>query len=482
MSQGIGFTSSRLTGIALAMLLISAPWAHAQEADVVSKTKQTEKEERVDEFGDAFSEAFDETWNEDAWSDDDWGEQEDSTSAFTVSGFGELALGTRLSRDPALNSFHTLRDARVQFRGDYALKASSFSSKVDLWYDGVKSEWESQIRELAWQGGLSTLLPSSWGESAKWAQAFDLKIGRQVLTWGTGDYVFLNDLFPKDYQSFFAGRDDEYLKAPSTAIKVSGYFSLANVDVVYMPEFEPDVGITGEIFSFYSPQLGHNIAPAFTVSGENRPTDSELALRVYKSISGVELAAYGYKGYTKQPTAFDSNGLPRYSEMNAFGASAVGPFGKGIANAEYVFYDSREESSGDNPFVANDQSRFLVGYSQELFPNVTGALQWYTEAIHDADRLDRTAQSPERLQEKYRHWVTTRVTWLALRQTLTLNAFLFYSPSDEDGYLKATAIYSPTDKWQVRGGLNLFAGNEPYTFWSQFEDASNAYVAFRYFY
>ena len=59
----------------------------------------------------------------------------------------------------------------------------------------------STVRELAWQGNLSGL--------GEWGNAFDVKIGQQVLTWGTGDYVFLNDLFPKDYPSFFAGRSDD---------------------------------------------------------------------------------------------------------------------------------------------------------------------------------------------------------------------------------------------------------------------------------
>ncbi|MHC4544612.1 MAG: hypothetical protein ACYSYL_08810, partial [Planctomycetota bacterium] len=43
----------------------------------------------------------------------------------------------------------------------------------------------------------------------------DLKVGRQILTWGTGDLIFINDMFPKDWKSFFIGRDTEYLKAPS---------------------------------------------------------------------------------------------------------------------------------------------------------------------------------------------------------------------------------------------------------------------------
>jgi hypothetical protein len=419
-------------------------------------------------------------WDDNNWAENDWAETE--SNALTFSGFGELAIGNRMQRDMALDTQSTLRDARLQLRADYALSASSLSSKVDVFYDGVKKRWQSQVRELAWQGNLRELLPQSVAGNATWANAFDMKIGRQVLTWGTGDYVFLNDLFPKDYQSFFSGRDDEYLKAPSTALKLSGYFELANMDVVYMPQFEPDIGITGEVFSFYSPQAQQNIAPAFSVVDENRPTNREIALRVYKTVSSIELAAYGYVGYSKQPTAFDMSGRPRYSKMNAYGVSAVAPIGSGIANAEYVFYNSTEDTDGSNPFIPNDQSRFLLGYSQELVANVTAGVQWYTEYTHDAARLDRTVGTLETLQEKYRHWATARLTWMALRQTLNVNGFIFYSPSDNDAYLKATVTYSPTDKWQIRSGINLFGGDNPFTFWGQFEDASNAYVAYRYFY
>lgn len=449
-------------------------WADFGTFDAVDVSEEQQKaSEANDEFSDAFSSD---------WGDASWSSESDTNDAPSLSGFAEIAIGNRFSSDPALDTRSTLRDARIQLRSDYKLPTSSFSGKVDFWYDGVKRQWESQVRELAWQGSLSSVFSGADVDGPTWAQAFDLKIGRQVLTWGTGDYVFLNDLFPKDYQSFFAGRDDEYLKAPSTAVKLSGYFNIANIDLVYMPEFEPDIGITGEVFSFYNPQAKLNVAPAFTVSDQNRPNNSELALRIYRNIAGVEFAAYGYRGFTKQPTAFDENGQPRYSKMNAFGTSAVTPLGKGIANAEYVFYNSIEDVDGTNPFIANDQSRFLLGYSQELVPNVMGAVQWYTEYTHDSEGLDRLFDTPESVQEKYRHWVTTRLTWMALRQTLTLNGFLFYSPSDDDGYLKTTITYSPTDKWQIRGGFNLFKGNQPFTFWGQFEDASNAYVAYRYFF
>jgi len=480
---GIALLAIVLLGISVSTPVYSQALQNEIAQDVPAKTEQIDNPEPASDDS-LENEGWDdnswgnEGWSDDNWDSEDWGEQDNSATAYTLSGFVELAAGNRVATDAAIDASSTLRDARVQLRADYALAASKLSFRGDAWYDGVKHQREFQIRELAWQGNLAAL--------GQWGNAFDLKIGQQVLTWGTGDYVFLNDLFPKDYQSFFSGRDDEYLKAPSASIKLSGYWEAINIDVVVTPEFEPDIGITGEVFSFFSPQADENIAPAYTVSNENTPSGSEVALRAHRtfssSIGSIEAALYGYRGYTKQPTAVDELGAPRYSRLNAICASVVMPLGKGIANAEYAYYRSVEDSEGTDPSVSNSQSRFLLGYSQEVMANVTGAVQWYTEAIQHHDSLLTHSLYPEYEQEAYRHWVTGRITWQAWRQTLTINSFLFYSPTDNDGYLKASASYSPTDKWQVRGGVNLFSGEETHTFFAQFEDASNVYFAFRYFY
>ena len=78
------------------------------------------------------------------------------------------------------------------------------------------------------------------------ADFMDVKLGRQILTWGTGDLLFINDMFSKDWNSFFIGRDEEYLKAPSDAIKSSFFSSAINVDLVITPHFDADRYIDGE--------------------------------------------------------------------------------------------------------------------------------------------------------------------------------------------------------------------------------------------
>ena len=50
-----------------------------------------------------------------------------------------------------------------------------------------------------------------------------MRAGRQIITWGLGDLIFINDVFPKDYEAFFSGRPMEYMKKGVDGVKI-GYY------------------------------------------------------------------------------------------------------------------------------------------------------------------------------------------------------------------------------------------------------------------
>ena len=144
--------------------------------------------------------------------------------------------------------------------------------------------------------------------------------------------------------------------------------------------------------------------------------------------------------------------------MNAYGASIRLPLGPGLANAETSYYDSRD---------GNDQLRFLLGYEWEARRNFTVGLQYYLEQ-HDAT--------------DNRHILTNRLTYRAGRDKHTWSLFTFYSPSDDDFYLRPTYSYRHSDQWSFTVGTNLFDGRDEDTFFGQFTDASNAYLRVRFHY
>lgn len=139
-----------------------------------------------------------------------------------LSGFFEVRAGSRVKEDPVQDDAG-LAEARIQLSYDRSvaelLPRGRFRLTTDLLFDALdddrgtvdldSGEGFVDLREL-WV----SLTPLSF---------MDAKAGRQVLTWGTGNLIFLNDLFPKDYRSFFLGRDLDYLKAPSDAVTASLY-------------------------------------------------------------------------------------------------------------------------------------------------------------------------------------------------------------------------------------------------------------------
>ena len=307
----------------------------------------------------------------------------------------------------------------------------------------------------------------------------ELKAGRQILTWGTGDYIFINDLFPKDYKSFFTGRDDEYLKAPSDALKTSIYTDAFNLDFVYTPRFNPDRFIDGKGLSYFNPQTGGLTGEEAVIVPHERNEwfgDSEIALRLYRDIKGYGLALYGYHGFWKSPVGFDPQaGTATFPRLSVYGLSVRGTVWKGIGNFEMGYYDSGRTEAARN-LSSNSQLRYLAGYEQELAKDFTAGC-----SITGADaaiRLRRTLPGMQAADE-FRHVITLRLTKLLLYQNLKLSLFTFYSPSDQDGYIRPNVHYKITDHWSAEGGANIFAGRKDHTFFGQFKNDTNVYSGVR---
>lgn len=404
----------------------------------------------------------------DPWDDDEWA---DETEVSRWNGFVEAGLGSRFSSDPLTESRNTLEELRLRVESEWRPGRVTLSFKGDAAIDGVESDLTGEIRDLS--------AAFTIGDST------DIRIGRQVQTWGTGDLLFLNDLFPKDFVSFFSGRDDEYLKAPGDAVRVTRFFAPVNVDFVWTPVFEPDEYLTGERFSFFFPPAGGNVAPKPPLSA-GRPdktlSNGEFALRLFKTVEGREYAAYAYRGYFKQPTALTPSLQPTFAPLTSVGASARQPLGRGLVNVEASYYWSRDDGDGGNPLLPNDQLRLLAGYEWEAKTNFTVGLQYYLEWTQDYETLIANSPFPELEPEEFRHLLTNRLTWRAGRDKHTISLFSFFSPSDSDFYLRPAYTYRHNDQWSVVAGGNLFGGDDSHTFFNQLRDASNIYLRVRFHY
>ena len=400
-----------------------------------------------------------------------------------LSGFWEVRGGVRVQDDPVEDRV-SLAETRLQlsydqYLADY-LPRGQFHITSDFIFDATVDDHDDVDLEDG-EGWID--LRELW-LSLTPVDFMDVKAGRQILTWGTGNLIFLNDLFPKDYQSFFLGRDVEYLKAPSDAVKASLYSEVANVDIVYTPKFDPDRYIDGSRISFYDPALGR-------LRGENNPmeverpdkwfTDDELAARLYRNVGAYELAAYGYNGFWKEPAGMDpATGQRTFPDLTVLGASVRGPVMYGIGNAEFSWYDSRDDRDGTDPFVQNSEMRLLLGYEQEVATDLTLGFQYYLNYMMDYDNYKKGLTPGAFARDEARHWITVDFTQELMAQNqLVLSLFVFYSLSESDFYFRPRVTYDVTDNWKIQVGGNIFTGKQE-TFFGQFEENSNVYAAVRY--
>ncbi len=396
-------------------------------------------------------------------------------------GFWELRGGLRLQPDPHEKSA-SIGEARLQLEVEPSLGAATFKITADFIYDPVLDRPSIQLE--AGQGWFDlreanlSLSPLTF---------MDLKLGRQILTWGTGDFMFINDLFPKDWQAFFIGRDENYLKAPSDAVKISLYAPVANLDVVFSPRFDPDRFIRGTRISYFNPGLGELAGRDAVIDADLPETwmeDAEWAARVSRNIQAYELAVYGYWGYWKSPGGVEpATGKAIFPRLSVYGASVRGPLGRGIGNLEFGVYDSREDRSGYDPWKNNSEFRFLAGYETDwprIARDLTLGFQYYVEWLADYDAYRRSLPAALPARDEVRHVVTARLVKLLMNQNLALSLFAFYSPSDADAYIRPRANYKIDDHWTAEVGGNLFAGSSKKTFFGQFRRNTNAYLAIRY--
>ena len=341
--------------------------------------------------------------------------------------------------------------------------------KGDFILDHVAEEFDVDLRE--------TYLDYTTGN-------FDFRLGRQIVTWGVGDLLFINDVFPKDYVSFFSGRPLEYLKIGSDALRTSYSSELVNTEFIVIPFFEPNNLPTPERFLFFDPFADvpsrEKEEPATTLE------NTQLALRVYRRIKGFDVSAYAYRGFWLTPRmkpddlSSPTGVITFYPELSVYGLSAQGSALGGVLSFETGYYQSREDERGKDPFIPNSQIRFLIGYQRQIWEDFTLGAQYYGEIMKAYSVYLNSLPPGFPALKEYRDIVTLRLVQFLKNQTLRLSLFTFYSPADNDYFIKPQVSYKFTDKLSTTLGANIIGGETDTMFFGQFDKNDNIYMWIRY--
>ncbi len=399
-------------------------------------------------------------------------------AAVDLDGFMQTLFGGRLDESNPTASEYTVAESRMQLRAEHFGDGGEFFGRLDFVYDGsLEPTYNWELREGYFKFRVG--------------DDIDIKVGRQILTWGTGDLLFINDMFAKDYRSFFVGRDDQYLKAPQDAIRFEYYNPIGSWTLVWSPRFEPNRLPTGENLSFYNPMAGMFIGTGMggeVPLPESKFENSEIALRLSRQVGNFNSSAYFYKGFYKNPTGMHAvdfptgpDTIPYYPELNVFGASIRGMLMGGILWLEGGYYDSHDDPDNDNPLVPNSSIKGLFGFERQIAENLTANIQWQADMLTDYETYEmQQTMFGGYVRDEVNHLLTSRVTKLLNSELIQLSGFLFYSPSEEDMYARFSVTYNYTDEITLTTGGNIFDGKNPATDFGQFRLNDNIYAKMTY--
>ncbi len=369
------------------------------------------------------------------------------------------------SGDPVLEEGRV----RLDISGASGSAETFFLAKGDLLYDAVVKGSDVDLRE-------------AYAGHAK--EALDFRLGRQIITWGVGDLFFINDVFPKDWESFFSGRPMEYLKLGVDALRGRYSSGVVNVDFVAVPFFTQDALPSAERFVFPDPLS--TVPTQQEVTPPARFSNTELALRLYRQLGGFDASLYAYRGYWRSPgVRLDDPVSPAiatffFPTLSVFGASGQRNVSGGILSLEAGYYDSRQDPRGEDPGIPNSQWRLLAGYQRQAWEDFTIGVQGYAEAMEHYGAYLGSLPAGRARQDRIRAVVSIRLTQWLDYQTWKLSLFAAYSPTDEDYFLQPEVFHKVTDSFGASLGANVFGGRTDTTFFGQFEESDNVYALARF--
>jgi hypothetical protein len=364
---------------------------------------------------------------------------------------------------------YKLSEERVQLKLDASADPFRLLVKGDAFYDNLDKKSLTELRE-----GYFDYTAGKW----------DARIGRQIVTWGVGDLLFINDVFPKDYAAFFSGRPLEYLKRGVDAAKVGVYPAFASAEFIAIPSFEPNNYPDPRRFSLFDPLSG--VTNRDVQDPYRDFKKAETALRIYRDVAGFDTSLYCYRGYSRQPSVLPDNPVAPtrltffYPQLSVYGASLQGRAFDGVVSLEGGYYDSREDGHGTNPMIPNSQTKYLVGYQRQLWEDFTAGLQYYGEYMQDYSAYVQNLPAGFPQDKRLHELASLRLTQFMIHQTLRLSFFAFYGLSDRDYMLNPEIKYNLTDSVWVALGGNVFGGGRPWSQFGQLAKNDNVYGQMRY--
>ena len=292
------------------------------------------------------------------------------------------------------------------------------------------------------------------------ARQWDVKVGRQIVVWGTSDNIRVVDVInPLDLRT--PGITDiEDLRLPVNLSKIDYYWGAFNLSgiLIHQVRFNENPPYGSDFYPFAAPSPAEK-----RVDSNMRNTQFAMALNGI--FSGWDLGIYLADVYDKDAhveccSSAPSNSLQSaHARIKMVGTSMNVAMGNWLVKGEMAWLDGLMFTNApDETFSRLDT---MAGLEYNGFDETLITLELVNRHLHHHN--DNLKQDPD-------GWNTDQLQWVArmdkdfLNDTLTLTLLLaLYGETGQDGaYQRISAEFEIIDAVTVDGGIILYqSGNLP---------------------
>lgn len=297
--------------------------------------------------------------------------------------------------------------------------------------------------------------------SGKW----ELKAGRQIVTWGVADALRITDIVsPMDYTEFLA-QDYDDIRIPVNGFRLKYMPSKFNIEALFIPvpeffEIPFDNNNPWSVLASYDMPC--------TLDMDNTPTkkiaNAEFGGRLSVFLSGMDFSISALHTWNKMPVTnkwFSENMdslfiKAHYGRMDMVGCDISIPAGKFVFRGEAAGYLG-ELQDLDMPVPGNTTLR-------KNTMNTLAGIDWYP-----GNDWAIMVQYSHKYIAGYEDLIAARQnTGLAtlnlskklLQTTLSLGSFTYYDVTNKGFYNRTSADYALTDQVHLMGGYDWFYGDK----------------------
>lgn len=287
---------------------------------------------------------------------------------------------------------------------------------------------------------------------------WDIRAGRQIVTWGVADAVRITDIIsPMDFTEFLA-QDYDDIRIPVNAVRVRHTRPQWSAEIIVIP-----------VSSFYELSTDSRNPWAINLPGVSVPYtinmgetpqkkigNMEYGGRIGAYFSGVDFSISALRTWNKMPVfrkTFNDDGSllceGEYRRMTMLGTDLSVPLGKFVVRAEAAEYfgEAQEPVAGKDVCTRNSTNA-LIGVDWYAGNDWQLGVQYSHKYI--SGNLSDIAS--------YRNsgMTTVRISKDLLRNTLNLSTFAYIDVTNGGVYNRLSADYALTDQIHTVLGYDFF--------------------------